>query len=31
MAIYDPGVTPLINMLNDVLSNEYKVHVNVKA
>ena len=31
MAIYGIGVTPLINMLVDILSNEYSANVNVVA
>ena len=31
MAIYGVGVTPLINMLIDILSNEYSANVNVMA
>ena len=31
MAIYSAGVTPLINMLIDILSNEYRANVNVVA
>ena len=31
MAIYGIGVTPLINMLTAILSNEYSVNVNVMA
>ena len=29
MAIYGTGATPLINMLIDILSNEYSANVNV--
>ena len=31
MAIYGIGVTPLINMLIDIPSNEYSTNVNVMA
>ena len=31
MAIYGIGVTPLINMLIDILSTEYSANVNVTA
>ena len=31
MAIYGIGITPLINMLIDILSNEYSANVNVMA
>ena len=31
MAIFGIGVTPLINMLIDILSNEYSANANVKA
>ena len=31
MSVYDIGVTPLINMLIDLLSNEYSANVNVMA
>ena len=31
MGIYGIGVTPLISMLIDILSNEYSANVNVMA